>query len=954
MSKVVVGGLLMSFVAMLLPFQPVDALGLDGADFAPGRIIDDAVFNDKDSMTVEQIQSFLEEMVPVCDTDGDKLRGGQTRAEYGNSRGYEPPYVCLRDYQQEVQAIENTADSLCAGSIEPGVKTGAKIIYDVAQACAINPQVLIVLLEKEQSLVRDDWPWPSQYRIATGYGCPDTAPCDEQYFGFFNQVYQAAKGFRRYEANPTWFNFRAERNNNIHFHPDLTRCGNSQVYIENQATANLYIYTPYQPNQAALNNLYGVGDSCSAYGNRNFWRLFNEWFGPPAELDNYWRIVSVGSGAETYLATSTHAFLISDQTIQRWGIGDVPVLDVPTSYIQSRQTSHEAFSLISDKFGNYFLVDNGYRHYVADPSLLEIWGMDKNTAVVVPGLVNSLKDGKWLSHCAESAQGEIFIVDGGELHFHSGSPKGENWGCEEATTPIFSDAFINSFSRGADYEHFVLSETGNELVISLCEILFDDGLSDYSLADLYKPSGMEAPVITPQLESLFDARPLSRFVSDADTGKWYMIGVDGKHYISAATTAKVWGLQEYSEVTNMASTVIGSIPDGDNLSRYASATSSGKHYLLDGSSNRRLWLSTDSALKEWSKGSESFMTISDQEMQRFREQQISSPLVSDSDGGFYLMQSGVKHRINNDKVSAWGISSDYNMSRELSLSIESGQYLDTIVSSTAGEHYLIDGVSKHLIDEAAYSSWGIDHENTLKILPVTLDRFRDAGDINSSYFNHDGGVFVVNGQFAKKVPKIVSDNLDAEGSLPSIASLSAIPFFARLDEPVQSHLVKSDDASNFWLVGASGLYPISSATAINLGYLSQDVKPVELSPKSIAELRKALGSDSLLIRNSVSGALKLVSFGRGYSLPHADIVVAYANVTNSVLDVDSELFDKFEIGSYATRLVKDDDGKIYWIDGGKKRWILNGALMDTVFNGVGVTYFESTIMTQIPTGAPIF
>jgi hypothetical protein len=49
--------------------------------------------------------------------------------------------------------------------------------------------------------------------------------------------------------------------------------------IKNKATARLYVYTPYTPNKAALTNLYGLGDSCSTYGNRNFWRIFNDWFG---------------------------------------------------------------------------------------------------------------------------------------------------------------------------------------------------------------------------------------------------------------------------------------------------------------------------------------------------------------------------------------------------------------------------------------------------------------------------------------------------------------------------------------------------------------------------------------------------------------------------------------------------------------------------------------------------
>ena len=56
-------------------------------------------------------------------------------------------------------------------------------------------------------------------------------------------------------------------------------CGAGDVYIESKATAALYTYTPYQPNQAALANMYGLGDHCSAYGNRNFWRVWNDWFG---------------------------------------------------------------------------------------------------------------------------------------------------------------------------------------------------------------------------------------------------------------------------------------------------------------------------------------------------------------------------------------------------------------------------------------------------------------------------------------------------------------------------------------------------------------------------------------------------------------------------------------------------------------------------------------------------
>lgn len=56
-------------------------------------------------------------------------------------------------------------------------------------------------------------------------------------------------------------------------------CGARSITIRNKATAVLYYFTPYQPNAAALAAGYGVGNSCSAYGNRNFFLYFTSWFG---------------------------------------------------------------------------------------------------------------------------------------------------------------------------------------------------------------------------------------------------------------------------------------------------------------------------------------------------------------------------------------------------------------------------------------------------------------------------------------------------------------------------------------------------------------------------------------------------------------------------------------------------------------------------------------------------
>lgn len=271
---------LLSLLFVTLLSSPIVS-ALSGSDFNAGRIIDDAVFFNSGSMNTREIQTFLDAKMPNCDTWGTQPTshaGYANRAAWGAANGYPAPYTCLKSYRQDVPTVTNSGSDLCRGSIAGGSKSSAEIIQQVSQACGISPKVLIVLLQKEQGLVTDDWPWSIQYRSATGYGCPDTAPCDSEYYGFFNQVYQAAKAYKRYAANPANYNYRAGRNNSILFHPN-TACGASNVYIENQATANLYIYTPYRPNTAALNNLYGTGDGCSSYGNRNFWRLFSDWFG---------------------------------------------------------------------------------------------------------------------------------------------------------------------------------------------------------------------------------------------------------------------------------------------------------------------------------------------------------------------------------------------------------------------------------------------------------------------------------------------------------------------------------------------------------------------------------------------------------------------------------------------------------------------------------------------------
>ncbi|PPF82455.1 hypothetical protein C5B96_09150 [Subtercola sp. Z020] len=238
--------------------QPPSAEALSGSSFDPGNIISDATFFDSTTLSESAVQSFLTDHGSNCSGAGGS--------------------PCLKDFT--ATTASRAATAYCSAYTGRSGETAAQIIARVGVACDINPQVLLVMLQKEQGLVDARSTTAGQYRSALGFGCPDTAACDSTYYGFFNQVYSAASQFQRYTKNSTSWSYQPGRVNNILYNPNAS-CGSSPVFIQNQATANLYIYTPYQPNAAALANLGGVGDGCSAYGNRNFWVYFSNWFGDP-------------------------------------------------------------------------------------------------------------------------------------------------------------------------------------------------------------------------------------------------------------------------------------------------------------------------------------------------------------------------------------------------------------------------------------------------------------------------------------------------------------------------------------------------------------------------------------------------------------------------------------------------------------------------------------------------
>jgi len=397
----------------------------DPSTFTPGSIISDSLFFDGGAMTAGDVQAFLVAKGAACTAGA----------------------LCLKNYVATSTAQPAEA-GLCDGYPGGAVQTAAQIVAQVGASCGISQKALLVTLQKENGLVTATAPTDARYRTAMGFGCPDTAPCDTQYYGFFNQVYKAARQFKRYAANPQNYSYRAGRVNTILFHPN-SACGSSSVYIDNQATAGLYAYTPYQPNASALGNLYGTGDSCASYGNRNFWRDYTDWFGSTNVGAS---LVHSSTDPTVYLVTFDRKYPITDlatfESLSALG----PLGLVPQSFLDARPTGVRMGRFVRDRSGTIYLVDRGRVYAAADCAQLEHWGV--SCASYADMTLSDVQMSKFvkagvLTYSVTTPEGKRFAVFSGAKHeVADDAAAASNWPASTPAMPL-SEAALAYLPYGA-------------------------------------------------------------------------------------------------------------------------------------------------------------------------------------------------------------------------------------------------------------------------------------------------------------------------------------------------------------------------------------------------------------------------------------------------------------------------------------------------------------------------
>jgi hypothetical protein len=240
-------------------------------------------------------------------------------------------------------------------------RSAAEIIYNAAQAYKINPKWILTTLQKEQSLITN--PSPSQYNLdwAMGYAVCDSCSVDDpqvQLFkGFGTQVDRATWRMRYYFDNPQEFNFQVGQ---------LYLVDNKDVLIYNQATANLYNYTPH------------------LHGNYNYWLIWNRWF---SKIYPDGTLLKQEGIAGTWLIENGKRRAIWSKAALVSRFGDAKIIEVSRNDLQRYEEGYPIkyvnYSLLRSPSGQIYLTVNNEKKIIESAEVFKSIGYNPEEVIDV-------------------------------------------------------------------------------------------------------------------------------------------------------------------------------------------------------------------------------------------------------------------------------------------------------------------------------------------------------------------------------------------------------------------------------------------------------------------------------------------------------------------------------------------------------------------------------------------
>lgn len=301
-------------------------------NFNPNNILTNSQMINCESMTLEDIQNFLEEK-------GSYLANYRTINTHGSvKKASEIIYdASVNNYDCEgVNLSEDPSEN------EKEVKC--------KKITTVNPKFLLVLLQKEQSLIEDSNPKQSQLDWATGYGCPDGSSCNPYWKGFGKQINSAALQFKWYLKNNHQYSY--EKNETYEFSNPYSTIKEEITLVtpQNDATAALYNYTPHVYN-----------------GNYNVYKLWKKYF--PAQTYPNGTLLQAKGEIGVWLIENSkkRPFLSKSALTSRFDINKIITVDKASlsAYPKGPSIKFPNYSLVRSPRGDiYLLVDNKKRAFV--------------------------------------------------------------------------------------------------------------------------------------------------------------------------------------------------------------------------------------------------------------------------------------------------------------------------------------------------------------------------------------------------------------------------------------------------------------------------------------------------------------------------------------------------------------------------------------------------------------
>ncbi len=273
----------------------------------------------------------------------------------------------LTDYTSmhmgEIQDFLESKQSFLASYIDPQIRiTAAQAIYDAANLHKINPKYILVLLQKEQSLVEDPNPTQDQLDWATGYGicdsCKKTDAKVQKYKGFTNQVDWGAGGTRYYFDHPNEFKFQVGKTYTI---------DGQKVTISNDATRALYIYTPH------------------IHGNQNFYKIWQRWFST-TYLDGTLLQDTQDGGIYLIRDGKKHPFLSKSAFLSRYNSFDRVIPASPADldkYPTGQSIKYPNYSLLQVPSGGVYLLDDDTLRPIVSKEAFRLLGFNPEEIIPV-------------------------------------------------------------------------------------------------------------------------------------------------------------------------------------------------------------------------------------------------------------------------------------------------------------------------------------------------------------------------------------------------------------------------------------------------------------------------------------------------------------------------------------------------------------------------------------------